>query len=158
MIPKEFYFSNNNNLGEATTRRTAGSSGRATREKKQDSRACPSNCGKLLQWNELDGVYECFLCGYRTMKQKVDPTTTESLGAVNIVTADGYYGGSDGLGGQSATSKPRIKAKWGSRSVDSIRRARGAAVVKGDHAIEKWLNEPAQANTYLKAYDDSSQE
>jgi len=148
MIPKEYYFFNN------SEDRTSKPIGRLTREKKGELRPCPSNDGKMLQWNELDGVYECFLCGYRTAKQRVDPTT-ENLGAVqHIVTADGY-GGNDGLGGTSL-SKPRIHSKWGSRSGESIRRARAASVVKGDPAIEKWLNEPTQANTYLKSYSDST--
>jgi len=141
LIPREYYFDNRQ---EERSRRPPGI---INREKKPIS-PCPSNDGKMLIWNEQAGVSECPGCGYRTPKQR-NTAVLESLGAVNIVTADGY---GDKDGAANSTIKPIMRSKWKSRSGETVLKHKTASAVRGDRSIEEWLLEPEQHSTYLVDY------
>lgn len=143
MIPREFYRDYSHDEGY----------NRAQKKQRQEIKACPNNDGRLLVWNKIHQFWECPSCGHHSQKQQIGPPL-QSMGAVSIVTADNY----DSSGSNaSGTSKPLMRSKYKSRVGESLGNYNTNTRVRGDKEIEAWLSEPAQANTYLVDYKDSTQ-
>lgn len=144
MLNREFYFDNSH---ERYNNR------RAHNRKKQE-KPCPRNCGRLLEWNKLEGYFECNSCGYHSQKQKFEPQL-ESLGALWIVSADGFGAPVDNnTGAEAASSKPRISAKFGPRNSEVLENYSKTAEIRGDPELERWLAKQS-LGTWLVDYKES---
>jgi len=149
LINREFYFDGSheqyNNRGP-----------QQQRKKQKDSRPCPSNDGRLLVWDKQQEYWICPSCGYHTQKTHFDPVL-EKIGAVSIVTADGFGGdgGNDDNNTAEHASKPMIRSKFKSRNSESLENYRKTAEIKGDAELEEWLKKQSPG-THLVAYRDST--
>jgi rubredoxin len=152
MIPREYYYNNEQPAAGRPLLPPTGGKKRMRKREDNNSRPCPSNDGRALVWNKLQEYWMCPSCGFHTQQSHFDPVL-EKIGAVSIVTADGFGGPSSPNNDNTANnvSKPMIRSLFKSRSGETLEDHRKTARVVGDRETEEWLKKQSPG-TWLVDY------